>query len=119
MLMAALQQNVSVMLINEETNDVMGYMYQLLTLENISDDEASLDDINDDQLRKLFALFGHTANLCNIYRHYNVTESAHLFVLCVDSKYRRQGIGKNLIAFAVDFLSRLNLTPHCILTVGT
>ena len=117
MWMSVLQKNLSVMLINEEDKDVMGF--RTLMFEKVSDVEDSLDDIKDDDVRKLQAILGHMAEECKIYQHYNVNEIAHFFAICVNSKYRRRGIGEKLMSFAMDFLSRLGISPLCIRADGT
>ena len=114
---AVLQKNVSVMLINEEHNDVMGF--RTLMFEKVTDKDRSLDNIKDDNLRKIVAILGHTSKECNIYQHYNVNEIAHFHALCVNSKYRRRGIGEKLMSFAIDYLSRLGISPLCIRADGT
>ena len=94
-----LKSNMSVCLINKESEEMMGV--RLMNVVSKSDKPFDLAGISDVPLRELFSFLIQEANVPDMFERFGSDEAAHFFSLAVHSKYRKLGVGSRLLGGAI------------------
>ena len=109
MVFSDLQDNMSLALVSNKTNSIIG-----IRIIRVSKKGGQVDPEAEESepVRKLlrFVKF-YNDNLCNVFQHYDVSEVISLFQLTVHRDYRHQGLGLRLMQAALVFISGLNIGP--------
>lgn len=119
--MSVLKQNISLMLINKENGDVMGFRTFAFESKNDINDNDKHDQTepSDEAFGKVYGFLKHCEMKAHIYDHFGVNEIVHFFAISVDAKYRQNRLGSKLMTLTVDFLKNLGVTPLVIKAEGT
>ncbi|XP_060602385.1 uncharacterized protein LOC132755523 [Ruditapes philippinarum] len=104
----ALQHNMSILLVNNENNEIIGVRVIRVTRKT---DQFEKDKCKDEQVLKLLNFFDYTTDTFDFFRKYNVSEIFEFFGLGVVSKYRRRGYGTLLMEAGVKLINNLEIKP--------
>jgi ribosomal protein S18 acetylase RimI-like enzyme len=111
-----LSHNLSVILVNEDNGDIMGFRAIRVTSKGEHWDDNAFQD---DNLKKLFSFFAYSSNSFNVFERFGLEEVFEFFGLGVAKKYRQRGIGAFMIEFAVKFVHNLGVNPCFIKSTAT
>ena len=108
MCLTALQRNISLMLLDKETGDVMGV--RVMTVSKAGD-SLSEDQFQDPGMKTIVGFWKYGDEKTRFFETYNVKEAIHFFGLGVGVKYRNRGLGTFLVDVSLKFLKNLNISP--------
>ncbi|XP_052817468.1 arylalkylamine N-acetyltransferase 1-like isoform X2 [Mya arenaria] len=109
----ALKTGISLMVVNPEDNDIIGFRINEYSLrkENMPD----LNKLDDESLKIKDAFLLYAIGKANIYDHYSTDEAVHFLGLGVTRKYRKQGFGTLLMESGIKLAKNLGISP-CYIT---
>ena len=107
-MMEALHQNMSIALVSDKTDEIIG-----LRIIHIGKrgEKLNVAKFHSEPVTKLLACLEYKDNCFDIYSHYNVEEAFQLFGLSIHREHRRKGLGLKLMQAALVFLSSLEIGP--------
>ena len=110
-IIAILKQNISVALIEVETDEILAG--QAVTIENKLGilEPASFKS---EALAKVFGLVNDLDKLCNVYDHYKVENIIHLWQLATHKDHRHKGFATKLITAMLEAFRILEMGPMAI-----
>ena len=106
MSMGPLRQNMTVVLVNTKSREIIGQ--RVLSIMSIHD-KIDLDKIKVPGNRKFLQLYDTINKKSDFWNHYKVEEAFHFFGLSVHRDFRRRGIGTKLMQAALLFIKNMNL----------
>ncbi|XP_052817471.1 uncharacterized protein LOC128243629 isoform X2 [Mya arenaria] len=109
----ALKTGISLMVVNPEDNDIIGFRISEYSLRK--EKMPDLSTLEDDSLKIMGAFLLHASGKANIYDHYNTDEAVHFLGLGVTRKYRKRGFGTLLMESGIKLAKNLGISP-CYIT---
>ena len=116
--MFQIQKNMSLMLIDDSTDEVVACRVTNLAEKS----EKFLDELKNtktEQIKIIIDLINHLKSLCDTLSHYDVDNAVHFLALGVHKDYRRRGIGGKVMSAAVEIVRQLGLGPVVVTGEGT
>lgn len=107
---SALDHKMSLMVVNEDSGEIMGLRVIRITKKN---EHVDPSEFTDEDVLKLLGIFEYSEKF-DFFSHYETTEIFEFFGLGVVPKYRRQGLGTILMETGVKFLQNLGIRPSYI-----
>ena len=95
----ALKKNVSICMISQDTEEIMGV--RITSIMRKTDSPEDLSDMENEPLRSLLTFLTHRDKEVDFFERYEVDKAIHFFTLTVNQKYRCNGVGGRLIAVSV------------------
>ena len=111
MTMDDLHQNMSIALISNETNEMVGIQVLCISKKGkINPDDYKESDAG----KKLMSFIAYKDSIMDVFEYYDADEVFSLFELTVRRDYRRRGIGRKLLQATIILISSMNIGP-CVL----
>ncbi|KAH3853171.1 hypothetical protein DPMN_095693 [Dreissena polymorpha] len=109
-------ENLSILLIDDVTSDVVGVRTICTCRKN---DKIPFEDTPDNTQWKIFQFLYHKREEMDVFKRFDVNVAFKLAHVAVRADYRRLGLATKLIEAALMFCSRSGLKKPCVTSEGT
>ena len=109
-------QNVSLVLISDTSNQVVAVRVSFISKKN---KQFDMVNIKSEGLLKIVGIIKELRSFCDVYEHYKVDECVSFIALGVHKDYRRKGIGLKVQKAAVTMAKNFDLGPILLKGEGT
>ena len=113
---SSLQQNLSLMFINEEDGDPIAFRTTRIAR---FDDRTDIEDIKDQPLKELTRYVVFCEQKADFFGHFNTKEAFHFFGLAVAPKYKHRGYARIIINTAIDMIRNFEISPVFVKVEGS
>ena len=103
-LLRRLRENVSIMVVADESNEIMGVFTSAVMRKS---HKIDINSVTDESMRAMFTFASQKEPAFDIFARCGADVIFHLANLSVHNDYRRQGLGFILLESAVDFAKAL------------
>ena len=114
--MKRIQDNLTLIAVNDDNGEIMGI--RIISTSKKEDQSHPLT-FHDENVHKLFKLLNHVSDKGDVFNRLRVTRAFDFIALAVRRKYRKRGLGTELMAAAVELVKNLEPDSACITGLGT
>lgn len=117
LLLARFNDNLSLLLISDKTNTVIGA--RTIKVEATDGQSVNVNNIQNEKVRKAITFLRHKNAEMDVYKYFCVDCSVHFINLVIHKDFRQRGLASTLMKAALLFVKEIGLEPVCINGEGT
>ncbi|XP_053404700.1 uncharacterized protein LOC128558681 [Mercenaria mercenaria] len=111
------KDNLSLLLVSDVTNKVIGV--RTIKVIPVGGQTINLSSIEDERIRKVITFLRHKGSDMNVYKYFGIDCAVHFINLGIHKDYRNMGLGSTLMNAAMSYVKEIGLDPVCITGEGT